>query len=686
MPLDTPTPDEGLENLKPAHPSPEPAPDTQGKDLLIRDLVEPVPYVGPSTIVQDVKDHLGGDNPANSVVVVNGNRPVGLIMSLHLGHILSREFGAAVYEKRPVDQVMDPEPLIVEGDALVEMVANKSMQRQVAKIFDHIIVTQKGVLEGIVSVPSILKALADLQANRHQSALAVNKKLKLAKSKTDSMNRALRNAFDRLQEVDKMKTDFLSMVSHELRTPLTSVLGFGEIAQMKLKEEIIPKLTVEQQAAIKAAHTVESNIEIILSESERLTALVNDVLDIAKLEAGKIEWKKRPLNINDVVDRAVSATKALFRNKGVKVVLELAQDLPPINGDMDRLIQVVINLLSNAHKFTPRGAVTCRTSIRDNAIEVRIIDTGQGISKENQEQVFNKFRQVGDPLTDKPTGTGLGLPICKQIIQSHDGIIGVDSELGKGSEFWFALPLEEADDIESSFVNLEMLKYRVSESPLPGAFGNQENNGVGVMLGTILLVDNDDQTRTLARAAMQDEGFTVIEAENDDKAAEALKQRVPNIIVKRFTEATPEGFQFAGTLAGNKVLKQIPMMMLSVKDGNDESHLMSLDRYFPNPVKAVDLVGELSHISLKHGPVRSVLVADDGPKLVQSLSDFLGSRGHAVNFAFDQSEALRLAGNERPDVIIAGALMAQRYNLVASLRFDLGLGNMNFILLGGNNV
>ncbi|THB67656.1 MAG: response regulator, partial [Desulfovibrio sp.] len=577
-------------------------------DLLIRDLVEPVYQVEPTAIVRDVKQSLEGDNPISAIVVVNGNRPVGLVMSIHLDRTLSQQYGVALYHKKPVDQVMDSQPLIVEGNSAVEVVANKAMLREKSKIFDHIIVTDKGVLQGIVSVQVILQTLAGLQASKNLEIAAVNKKLTAAKKKTDSMNRALRNAFDRLQEVDKMKTDFLSMVSHELRTPLTSVLGFGEIAQHKLKDEIIPNLNMEQDIAIKAARTVESNVDIILTESERLTALVNDVLDIAKLEAGKIEWKKRPININDVVERAVSATSALFRNKGLKLETELAQDLPKIHGDQDRLIQVVINLLSNAQKFTQHGSVICRSQLVNGVVEVRIIDTGQGIASEDQPKVFDKFRQVGETLTDKPMGTGLGLPICRQIIQSHDGIIGVESVLGEGSQFWFTIPPDVYGNMEDRVSNLDSLKLRLSEASLAAAGSDAPLKAVVPVgkLGRLLLVDHDPSIRERLCISLEQEGFTVTEAVGEDEAREALTRQIPDMVVMRFMMPTAQEFKLANVIAGNKALAGVPVMMLTVKDTADERFFMSLDRYFPNPVKASAIVSEISAIGRKQGPVRSV--------------------------------------------------------------------------------
>jgi PAS domain S-box-containing protein len=258
------------------------------------------------------------------------------------------------------------------------------------------------------------------------------------------------------KEVDRMKTDFISTVSHELRTPLTSVRGFTEIIKKKLDEDIFPQIPANaNQGVEKSISRVKENLGIIISEGERLTALINDVLDISKLEAGKVEWKMDNIQLSDIIERAIDDTSSLFEQKKLAFMKNIEEGLPHVTGDKDRLMQVVINLLSNAVKFTDKGSVICRVKRRDNDIIVSVIDTGIGISDIDKEHVFEKFRQAGDTLTDKPTGTGLGLSICKQIIEFHGGTIWVESEPDKGSNFSFNLPiLKKNGDIFHDLPNL----------------------------------------------------------------------------------------------------------------------------------------------------------------------------------------------------------------------------------------
>lgn len=243
------------------------------------------------------------------------------------------------------------------------------------------------------------------------------------------------------EAANEAKSTFLANVSHELRTPLTSVLGFAKIIRKRLQERVFPQVPGEDQRALRAMQQVTDNLDIIVAEGERLTTLINDVLDLAKIEAGKVAWQMEPLAVADVIDRAIVATAALFESKDLALLRDVEPELPQIVGDRDRLIQVLINLISNAVKFTDTGTVVCRAQATDHEIVVSVKDTGAGIAEADQPKVFEKFTQVGDTLTGKPHGTGLGLPICKQIVEHHGGRIWLESQLGRGSTFSFSLPL-----------------------------------------------------------------------------------------------------------------------------------------------------------------------------------------------------------------------------------------------------
>jgi len=259
--------------------------------------------------------------------------------------------------------------------------------------------------------------------------------------KKEAMER--KRAEEAAEAANRTKTEFLSMVSHEIRTPLTSVLGFAKIIMKKLVI-LFKDVDLRDPSKAKTATQVLDNLNIILAEGGRLTALINDVLDIAKMEAGKIEFTMAPLRVEELVERAAAATGALFAEKRVNLATEAAKGLPPVVADSDRIIQVLVNLISNAAKFTDRGTVTCRVEVRGDDVVVSVVDDGIGIAEKDFAKVFDKYSQIGEHLTNKPKGTGLGLPICKHIVESHGGRIWFTSELGKGSVFSFSLPAQKA--------------------------------------------------------------------------------------------------------------------------------------------------------------------------------------------------------------------------------------------------
>src|ERR1700732_2328567 len=234
------------------------------------------------------------------------------------------------------------------------------------------------------------------------------------------------------EQADAAKSSFLSTVSHELRTPLTSVLGFAKIIRRRLEERLFPLIPEDDRKVQQAKEQVIENLGVVVSEGERLTKLIDDVLDLAKIEAGKFTWNMASVSIPDVIDRAVAATASLFEAKKLNLVRSIEPDLPAITGDQDRLIQVVINLISNAVKFTDSGSILSSARLRGQEVVVSFVDAGIGIAPAAQPKVFEKFKQVGDTLTDKPKGTGLGLPICKEIVEHHGGRIWGESEIGRG--------------------------------------------------------------------------------------------------------------------------------------------------------------------------------------------------------------------------------------------------------------
>ncbi|APV51827.1 histidine kinase [Betaproteobacteria bacterium GR16-43] len=276
---------------------------------------------------------------------------------------------------------------------------------------------------GIDEVMTILDEASQVIAYSHR--------LEDQQRELEAATSELKAANDRLKELDRMKDDFISTVTHELRTPLTSIRAFSEILHDN------PDLDAAERQRF---------LGLVIKESERLTRLINQVLDLAKIESGLALWNTGELDLREIVVDAVNATSPLFRSKGVAIETAMPALVPAVVADRDRLTQVLLNLLSNAVKFCPAGTgrVQVRLAADIGGVLVEVRDNGPGISPEHQAMIFEKFRQVGDTLTQKPSGTGLGLSICRRIIGHFGGRLWVESAPGRGSVFSFVLPCPTA--------------------------------------------------------------------------------------------------------------------------------------------------------------------------------------------------------------------------------------------------
>ena len=278
----------------------------------------------------------------------------------------------------------------------------------------------KGEITSIDEVMEILDEASHVIEYSHQ--------LEQKSQELELASRELRAANERLQELDRLKDEFLSIVSHELRTPLTSIRSFSEILFDN------PDLELEERTRF---------LGIIIKESERLTRLINDILDLAKMQAGRQLWRAIDLDPGPVIEDAVASLSGLLADRRIELQVNMAEDLPQLHVDRDGFFQVIVNLLSNAAKFSDQtqGQVTIGAEETDGGIEVRISDNGLGIPEDSLEAIFEKFQQGVEPKPNKPEGTGLGLAICRQIIEEFSGRIWAESPPGEGATLAFWLPV-----------------------------------------------------------------------------------------------------------------------------------------------------------------------------------------------------------------------------------------------------
>jgi signal transduction histidine kinase len=303
---------------------------------------------------------------------------------------------------------------LVTADADLVSYAEKLLAGAIGSSSARVMVASV-VKEETLGIEEVLNILDETQ-----QVIAYSRELEKATTELQEANR-------RLQDLDRLKDEFISTVTHELRTPLTSVRSLAEILHTN------PDIDEDQHKSFTG---------IIIKESERLTRLINQVLDYEKIESAQMDWVITSTDINEIIQDAVASTRQLVEDKNITIDYELNDHTPPISGDRDRLVQVIVNLISNAVKFCDahRGKITIRLTANTAQVQVDVQDNGIGIKAKDQSKIFEKFQQVKDPARGRPYGTGIGLTISKRIIDFHHGKIWVKSKPGMGSTFSFSLP------------------------------------------------------------------------------------------------------------------------------------------------------------------------------------------------------------------------------------------------------
>lgn len=472
----------------------------------------------------------------------------------------------------------------------------------------------------------------------------------------------LEEANRKLQELDKMKDSFLSTVSHELRTPLTSIKSFAEIL-----------LTYDEDK-----ETQREFLGIINQESDRLTKLINDFLDLSKIEAGRMQWEDSEQSLVPIVQNAIKITQALAKEKNLKVEFNPPENLPIVSCDKDRLVQVVTNLLSNSIKFTPgkgkitvgvKEAETNGSNADSRSIVVSVTDSGIGISPENYEVVFEKFKQVGDTLTDKPKGTGLGLPICREIIEHYGGKIWVESEVDKGSTFSFTLPIVTSPE---------------EKIPTPEVMeACTEDNMEGRM---ILVVDDEDNIRTFLNHELTKRGYCVLEAANGKEALQLSREHHPDLITLDIQMPDINGYDVTTLLKNDEGTKNIPILVLSVIEDKDKLYQLGANDCMTKPFNNEELVARINQLLV--GAKKTVLIVDDDRALVKSVKFHLEHKGYSTYSAYDGVQALEIVKNHCPDLIVLDVVMPNMdgFEVIKALKSSPETADIRIVLVTGIDI
>jgi DNA-binding response OmpR family regulator/two-component sensor histidine kinase len=435
------------------------------------------------------------------------------------------------------------------------------------------------------------------------------------------------------REIAVMKNEFVSMVSHELRTPLTSIKGYVD-------------LIVEGEAG-EINEIQREFLQIVQENSDRLVSLINDLLDISRMESGRVHLRIEPLEMNEIVQGVCDTFRTMADQGSVELSWDAEENLPRAAGDRDRVGQVLMNFVSNAIKYSPGGgSARVSLSVRDDMVLAEVSDTGIGIAPADQEKLFSKFYRVDSSLTREIGGTGLGLSICKSVVELLGGEVGARSVEGEGSTFWFTLPVARADQVRTPTL----------EGPATAG-------------GTVLVVDSDPEVADLIGTFLTKRGYAVSKAHSADEALERALADAPSLITLDVMLEEAEGFDLLHRLKQDERTAGIPVLVVSVSCDEGRSRRMGADEYLEKPIDQRKLVAIADALV---GQVASpvALVVDDDRSIVGALTEMLKRRGFAVLSAYDGAEAMAAVARRRPDLVLLDLQMPvmDGYEVIAALK------------------
>ncbi len=426
------------------------------------------------------------------------------------------------------------------------------------------------------------------------------------------------------REVDRMKTQFVSMVSHELRTPLTSIKGFTEM----ILDEDFGEINEEQREFLG----------IVESNADRLISLVNDLLDISRIESGRVQLKRELVDVEEMITIVVATLEHLIAEKAQALEVVVEQDLPPVELDRDRIVQVLTNLLSNAYKYTQTGGhIRLSAERADGALYFAVADNGFGISEQDQEKLFTRFFRVDSELTREIGGTGLGLNIVKTIIEMHGGEVSLNSELGAGSTFAFTIPLTDEDKQPSD--------EELSEDAKASLKGRK-----------ILVVEDEPDIALLIRSLLEKAGYFVETVATGEEAWAYLRDasEPPNLITLDIELPGMSGIELASKMAAEAKLADIPILMISIYGDDPAAEKLAFVESLAKPIDRTQLLKKVSIMLGQADTAGRVLMIEDRFSQQEALTAALEEQGMEVLQAADGTKGLEMAAEERPDLILLG--------------------------------
>jgi len=441
----------------------------------------------------------------------------------------------------------------------------------------------------------------------------------------------LAEANRRIQEADRLKSQFLANMSHELRTPMNSIIGFSEILVERLQDRVDGK------------HL--NFLKHILASGQHLLGIINDILDLSKIEAGRMEIYPEFFAIAPVIESVCHVMRGMSKARP-QFTVDVPPDLPQIETDLAKFKQVLFNLLSNAVKFSPPDRpITINARFdgknqEDGWITVSVRDEGIGIQPEHHDVIFEEFRQVDGTARREFGGTGLGLALVKKFVELQGGRIGVDSTPGQGSKFSFALPVKSRAAVVTRTPELdEAMEGRPAER--------------------VLIVEDDAHAYELLAAALASAGYLAVRARHGEEALRLARETHPMAVTLDLVLPGLDGWEVLKKLKADSGTREIPVVIISMVDNRELGMALGADDYFVKPVDRDRLLLRIREITaaVTRAARPKLLLIDDDASVHALLDEELERLGYAIEGAYSGEEGLRVAGEVHPDLIILDLMM-----------------------------
>lgn len=438
-------------------------------------------------------------------------------------------------------------------------------------------------------------------------------------------HRSLKAQVGHLQELNRMKSEFLANMSHELRTPMNAIIGYTSLMLDRSYGEITPKQ--------------ENGLKRIETNSRNLLQLINNILDLSKINAGRMQLYKETCHLKEITDEVIQTVECLARERMLTLTADVPENLS-FETDKTKLKQVLINLIANAIKFTHKGSVSIKAESLLSPARIRFFvqDTGIGIKPEDLPLLFEEFKQLDASPTREYGGTGLGLAISKKIVELMGGTIEVKSVVDVGSTFMVTLPLQ--------------LHIRTSDVPSfsPAIIAKQGQK-------TILSIDDDPEVLALLNDSLKGTGYTFIGAQSGQEGIALARKTKPHAITLDIMMPHMDGWSVLQILKNDPELQAIPVFIVSIMENKALGFSLGVTDYIIKPFDRQELLIKLK--SCEKGAPRKTLVVDDDPDITQLLSEALRLEGYQVQVASNGREAIEKVTREKPDILFLDLMMPE---------------------------